>query len=153
MRPSGAGDLSGGPVSGTWFRAVRTIHLRSPLQTVHTQTVPSRFHAARVRPGFQILYLAEDPIVSLYEVGAMLGSPTKANAPNVNLAVAILPIQVSLRSVADLTAPSGLRAIDASIQELTGDWEGYAKRNPGDEVAAGEGQAISGGSPDPATRS
>ena len=46
------------------------------LQTSHTAHFVSRFNTATpAKAGIQLLYLAEDHIVALYEVGALLGSP------------------------------------------------------------------------------
>jgi hypothetical protein len=78
-----------------------------------------------------VIYLTDDPQVALYEVRAVYGSPLpgKGHVPSPNpIAWTIFPIAVELRSVADLTRDAELEIIDTSVQELTGDWEGYAHR-------------------------
>jgi hypothetical protein len=120
------------PVQGTWYRAVNARWGNTPLAHAHTATRPGRFHnGSEQRPGIEVIYLTDDPQVTLYETRAVVGSPLpgKANAPNPNpVAWTILPISVTLQSVADLTRESELQIIDTSVQELTGDWEGYNYR-------------------------
>ena len=42
----------------------------------HTATTPGRFNSGSLtRPGFEILYFAEDHQVALFEVQALVGSP------------------------------------------------------------------------------
>jgi len=70
---------------GPWIRALHPGHLANPLGTDHTPT-----HATRFNPGtpvdsaFEILYLAEEPTLALFEVQALLGSayPGAAFVPN-----------------------------------------------------------------------
>jgi hypothetical protein len=120
------------PVLGTWYRAVPAHHGTTPLAYTHTTTRAGRFHnGSEQRPGIPALYLTDDPQVTLYEVRLVVGSPLpgQANTPNPNpTAWTIIPITVSLQAVADLTRDSELEIIDTSIQELTGDWAGYAHR-------------------------
>jgi RES domain len=64
------------PLTGTWFRAIRPQFLQTSLAYHHTTTIPGRFNAGSTqRPGFPVLYLAEDQLVALFEVNALLGSP------------------------------------------------------------------------------
>jgi hypothetical protein len=84
-------------------------------------------------PAFQILYLAEDALVALYEVQALLGSayPGAAFAPNpAGGAWTTINVQVRLQAVADFTRLAAQYRIKTSIQELTGDWRAYALRHP-----------------------
>jgi len=118
-------------MSRGWFRAIRTAFLGTPLAVSHTVTIPGRFnYAAPGRPGFPILYLTEDPVTALYEVGAMLGSPHRAAAPAPGRVShwATVSVSVTLFGVVDLTRPSERRLIRVTIQELTGDWDGYRLR-------------------------
>jgi hypothetical protein len=120
------------PVQGIWYRAVRAQYATTPLASAHTVKHTGRFHnGSEQRPGIEVIYLTDDPQVALYEVRAVLGSPLpgKGNVPNPNpTAWTILPVTVALQSVADLTRDSELQVIDTSVQELTGDWEGYSFR-------------------------
>ena len=115
---------------GTWFRTVVVSYLTTPLSTGHTRMRASRFHAATIAAGFQILYLTEDHVTALFEVEAILGSPFSSYLPNAAGAFAILPVQVHLQAITDLTLPPTLRSIESSVQELTGDWKSYKHRNP-----------------------
>jgi hypothetical protein len=118
---------------GTWFRALRPQFFRTALAFAHTATLPGRFNAgSSQRPGFPVLYLAEDQVVALFEVNALLGSPLPGQAftPNPNQAWTIVNVNVRLNSVADLCPASQRRLIQTTVQELTGDWRGYGLRNP-----------------------
>ena len=130
MRPRRASGLVGAAHTGAWFRAVRLHHAPTALNTAHTAIVATRFHAATIRPGFEVLYLAEDHLVALFEVRAFLGSLTSSYLPNPNTAFAIFPVQVNLPAVADLRDAGELRKLQTSVQELTGDWADYSRRNP-----------------------
>jgi RES domain-containing protein len=122
------------PVSlaGTWWRAIQLRHQPNPLSSIHTRTTPGRFNSGTVaHPGIEVLYLAEDMLVAQFEVDAILGSPLPGHAfvPNpMAVGWAFLPIIVNLRRVADLTNHQQIRLLGTSIQELTGDWRGYAHR-------------------------
>jgi hypothetical protein len=93
--------------------------------------VRTRFNAGSPeRPGFELLYLAEDHEVALFEVKALLGSPLPGETfvPNPKGHWIIINVQVQLGRVADLAQTSQLRLLETTIQELTGDWRGYAVR-------------------------
>ncbi len=69
--------LSVQPESRVWHRAIRLQHLPTALQTAQTKLFPSRFNAGvSAHPQFEILYLAENQMVALFEARALLGSPT-----------------------------------------------------------------------------
>jgi hypothetical protein len=130
--------------SGFWYRALQTHFLPTALSTRHTSTVSSRFSGASpASPGFEILYLAENHLVALLEVQALLGSPTTPGGvvPHPRSTWAILNVAVSLRHVADLTDPAAQSLLDTTAQELTGDWLGYRLRGPGTTVNAPTGMA------------
>jgi hypothetical protein len=84
MKLRACGRLRLQPINATWYRAISTEHWKSALTTAHTSSVTTRFNpgpAAKIP--FEILYLAENQIVALYEVGAIFGPPDRAIAdPN-----------------------------------------------------------------------
>jgi RES domain-containing protein len=130
----GSGDLDRLAVisvAGTWYRAIRLSHTSTALAVAHTSSIASRFNAggAETRP-FTLLYLGENHMVALMEVRALLGSPLHAPGllPVPTLTWAILPVNVNLQRVVDLTEPTQTNVLDLSAQELTGDWEGYDLR-------------------------
>lgn len=117
--------------SGTWFRALQPHFLPTALHTSHTKTIPSRFNVgAAASPQFEVLYLAENHMVALFEVQALLGSPSTPGGvvPHPRRAWAIMNVNVNLRSVVDLTDPAAQAILASSAQELTGDWRGYQLR-------------------------
>lgn len=116
---------------GTWYRAVDPLFLATAISTTHTSTRASRFSPATPHtPGFQVLYLAENPLVAQYEIGALFGSLTSPHGviPNPSVGVVILPISVNVSDIADLTAPAQGHIVDTNAQELTGDWRSYPNR-------------------------
>jgi len=118
---------------GTWYRALQTHFLPTALSTHHTSTVASRFSGASPSaPGFEVLYLAENHLVALLEVQALLGSPTTPGGvvPHPHSTWTTLNVAVSLQQVADLTDLSAQPLLDITAQELTGDWLGYRLRGP-----------------------
>jgi hypothetical protein len=110
------------------------MYLANPLGTAHTRTHSTRFNPGTVAdPAFEILYLAEDITVTLFEVQALLGSayPGATFVPNpAGGAWTTINVQVNLQSVVDFTRTASRNLIETSIQELTGDWRAYALRNP-----------------------
>jgi hypothetical protein len=136
--------LGRAPETGTWFRALEPQFLPSALSTAHTAARPTRFSAGPtlLRP-FEILYLCENPMVALWEVGALLGSPLEPGG------VVALPgrawttihVQVQLREVADLAQVSQQVLLGTTVQELTGDWRGYRLRGPATSVPEPVGNA------------
>jgi RES domain-containing protein len=126
-------SLSGISVRGTWYRAVDPRFLATALSTSHTPTTPSRFSPGRPgAPAFEILYLAENPMVAMFEARALFGSPTTPGGvvPHPARPLVTLPILVSLTAVADLTDAGEAASVDTNAQELTGDWRSYANRMP-----------------------
>ena len=130
MNLGGCSALTQTPETHTWYRAIQPQFWNTALATAHTRTIPSRFSASsRARPGFEILYLAENHQVALFEVQALIGSPTLF-LPNPAGAWVIINVTVSLSNVADLCDQAEYAKVDSSIQELTGDWRGFRMRNP-----------------------
>src|SRR5437660_9129646 len=100
------------PLTGPWFRALRPPFFQTALAFAHTATIPGRFNPGSIqRPGFPVLYLAEDLIVALFEVNALLGSPLPGQAflPNPNQPWTVINVQVQLRRVVDLCRVSQRR--------------------------------------------
>jgi hypothetical protein len=118
------------PETGTWFRAVRLAHLQTPINTAHTKATPSRFSPGpNAGHPFEILYLAENPQVAHFEIGALAGDPLVIGgilcAP---VSFAIVHVKVVLQRVFDLTSVSQQDLIETTAQELTGDWRAYQLR-------------------------
>jgi hypothetical protein len=116
------------------------------LQTAQTKTFASRYNEGRkALVPFEVLYLAEDHLAALFEVRAIVGDPYLRSGavqlPNPRHAWIILNVRVQLREVADLTRVSQQKLIETTAQELTGDWEGYEERQPGDSVNQPTGTA------------
>ena len=82
-------------------------------------------------PPFEILYLAEDLQVALFEVEALVGPPGRPGGvlAQPRLAWALINIRVQLQRVADLTVVATQNLLATTAQELTGDWEGYQLRS------------------------
>ena len=128
-----ASVLTLAPEKGIWYRALQTHFLPTALSTKHTKTVSSRFSgAAPGAPGYTILYLAENHLVALLEVQALLGSPTTPGGlvPHPHSTWTTLNVTVSLQHVADLTDLKSQSHLEITAQELMGDWLGYHLRSP-----------------------
>jgi|SRR5215203_1229637 len=133
-----------GPESGIWYRALQTHFLPTALSTRHTTIIPSRFSGGSPSsPGYEILYLAENHLVALLEVQALLGSPTTPGGvvPHPRNTWTNLNVTVSLQHVADLTDYASQGLLATTAQELTGDWLGYRLRGPGTTIKVPTGLA------------
>ena len=133
MNITRCGSLVHTRIRGTWYRAVDPRFLAGALSTIHTTTTPSRFAPGRSAvPAFEILYLAENPMVALFEARALFGSPSTPGGvvPHPSRPLVTLPILVGLSAVADITNPAEATLIETNAQELTGDWRSYATRIP-----------------------
>lgn len=120
-------------MSGTWYRAGVPRYIAHALHTGHTRQISSRFSASSpTQPGFEILYLAENHLVAMFEAQALYGSPTTPGGVLSNPAVSLvtLAVTVSLRQVADLTEVNEAAIVETNAQELTGYWRGYQQRGP-----------------------
>jgi RES domain-containing protein len=113
-------------VAATWYRATPPAHLARAIETSHTAMIPSRFSASAL-PRFEVLYLAENHQVALYEVEALLG-PAKKPISNPAKPFVCLPVEVYLEDIADLTDPGQATMVNTNAQELTGDWRSFADR-------------------------
>ena len=133
MKLAACGSLATIPLTGTWYRAIQLKFWNSLLATAHTATIPGRFNAGNAaHPGFEILYFAKDHQVALFEVQALLGSPFPGATyvPNPSTSWVVINVDIQLHQIADLTTVPQRKIVDTTVQELTGDWRGYALRNP-----------------------
>jgi RES domain-containing protein len=86
-------------VRGTWYRAFDRTFPGTALSTAHTPTTPSRFSPGRLTaPAFEVLYLAENPMVAMFEARALFGSPSTSGGvvPHPTRPLVTLPIVVAL---------------------------------------------------------
>ncbi len=144
MNLAGVSGLSHAPLPQTiWYRAINTAFMKTPLGVAHSAYIPSRFNEGPPpspfgRP-FEILYLAQNPLVALYEVGALYGSPSTPGGaiPHPTGTWTTLSLAVHLTgTILDLTDVSEQVTIDTSVQELTGDWRGYHHRSASTPIPA-----------------
>jgi hypothetical protein len=125
MRLSACDRLVLGPLTGTWFRAIPQEHWKTRLSARHTVTIATRFSAGTpASPEYQVLYLAQNHQLALFEVRALLAEP-EAPIPDPRRTWTVLPLSVTLEAVANLTNPAEQRRIGTSAQELTGKWDQY----------------------------
>ena len=139
MNVAAVGLLPTNPLTGTWFRAIQPQHWVSSLKTSHTRVISSRFNpSAAASPQFSLLYLAENPIVALFEAQAVFGSTTSPPGiiPHPLRAFVTINVRVQLDEVADLSDPSHQLLLGTTAQELTGDWNGYHARSASTPVSA-----------------
>ena len=135
MNLSAVAALPVRPIASVWYRAVRPQHIPQSLCSSHTRFYASRYYqgpTAAVEP-FEILYLAENPVVAQFEVEALFGSPLIPGGvvPNPASSWLILNAQVQLTKVADLTDVALAHSpLATTAQELTGDWRAYGQRLP-----------------------
>jgi hypothetical protein len=78
---------------------------------------------------FSTLYFSEDPLVGMFEVEALLGSPYATWLPVPGRNWTTFSVLLSLQSVVDLTHSAVQATLATTAQELTGDWLGYSLRN------------------------
>lgn len=130
---SAVGVPSGG-VPEFWYRCFSTRFLSKPLNTSHTKTAVTRYNAGHRNPiadQFETLYMCDDRQTALYEINALLGSPTGYYLNNPNISpIATLTFKVMLQSVLDLSNEKQVEKIDGDVQYITGDWDAYSRRNP-----------------------
>jgi hypothetical protein len=146
MKFAACAALDRSPENRVWYRAIQARFWQTALNTAQTRTFPIRYNAGpAATPPFEVLYLAEDHLVALFEVEALLGSsypgPGGVLVPNPRQAWTILNVQVILGQVANLTQVSQQTLIGTTAQELTGDWRGYQQRHPSDSVPQPVGTA------------
>jgi RES domain-containing protein len=106
MKLGACPNLPHAPLAGTWFRAIQAQHWLTPLQTSHTTTLPGRFNAGnQAAPGYEILYLAENRMVALFEVQSLFGSPMSPGIviANPRHSWMIINVNLQLQKIVDLT--------------------------------------------------
>jgi RES domain-containing protein len=118
-----------------WFRAVPVRYAGTPHLSAHAATMAGRYNGGTpAYPAHEVLYLCDDRMVCLFEVGGLVGRPhvggPLAVAPGGVGGWASVSVRVSLRRVADLTRAAERRLIGTTCQELSGDWQGYRRRRP-----------------------
>jgi hypothetical protein len=130
MRLGACPKLPRGPENRTWFRALEPQFAFAPLASAHTTTNPSRFS-----PGplallpFEILYFSENQLITLFEVEALLGSAQKGSViADPHKTWLTINVQIVLQQVVDLTSVNAQQILGTTVQELTGDWQGYQTR-------------------------
>lgn len=125
------------PESSTWYRAIQPQHWNTAIQTSHTTNFATRYSIGpRASTPFQILYLAYDQIVALFEVKAVLGSPYGQNQPSPRKHWTIVSVITSLQAVVDLTDVNVQKTLAATCQHITGDWHGYQFRSSASTIPA-----------------
>jgi hypothetical protein len=132
MRVGAARQLALRRHGGYWYRAIQLKHYQSLLAFAHTVAVPSRFNTADPRHSFPLLYFTENQQVALWESRALAGSPYPGG-PTIAISPAswvVIAVRVRLQGVANLTSRRQLQLIRSTVQELTGDWQGYRLRRP-----------------------
>lgn len=136
--------LSDHPETRTWYRAVGARYLTSAIATAHTVAVPSRFYdPITAYPQFASLYVSDSSLVAMFEAQALFGSPTTpgGSIPAPAGAWTVLTVRVELDAVVDLSDIVSQALLDASVQELTGDWRGFRQRSSATNVSNPTGTA------------
>jgi hypothetical protein len=144
MNVSACRRLSLAPVTGIWYRTVELRYLETALSSSHTSDNPTRFCGGTGADfPFEILYLCENTLVAQFEVGALLGSPWELGGvvTRPGRSWADVSVSVRLQFVADLTLPPEQTLLETTVQELTGDWQGYHRRKPDSPVREPVGRA------------
>jgi hypothetical protein len=132
------------PENRTWYRVVGTRYLTSAIATAHTVAVPSRFYdPITAYPQFASLYVSDSSLVAMFEAQALFGSPTTpgGSIPAPAGAWTVLTVRLQLDAVVDLSNVASQAVLDASAQELTGDWRGYRQRSAATNVGIPTGTA------------
>jgi hypothetical protein len=121
------------PATGLWYRVTIPRYLQQLTSTAHTKVSPSRFYNPwTANPQFATLYLAELPNVAEFEAQVVFGSSKGPGVPLHGRARGgwtVMDVSVSLSVIVDLSDPASQAYLDTSVQEMTGDWEGYDYRS------------------------
>lgn len=130
--------LATAPLTGTWYRAIQPQHWATSLKTSHSKSVSTRFNlGATASPQFSVLYLAENPVLALFEAQAVFGSTVSPPGiiPHPLRSFVIINVRVQLDQVVDLSDPANQTLLGTTAQELTGDWRGYHLRSSATTVS------------------
>lgn len=131
----------------TWYHAATRGHAGRILRITPGGYTLSASALARTRfnpgdyhgpaKGFETLYLALDPDTARFEkrtqFGDPFGDPSRGPvlvAPKMSR-VAVVPVDVNLDAVLDLSNVGVHALLDTNAQEITGDWDGYEQRGRG----------------------
>lgn len=111
-----------------WYRA-------APSGAADPHHVPSAHAINRFNDGatgYRLLYFAQDPGTALVEVRALLGflpGPFASAAPSpTSWTIFRYRVQIGPDHIVDFGHPENRAEVDTSVQELTGDWQGYQIR-------------------------
>jgi hypothetical protein len=129
--------LTDHPENRTWHRVVGTRYLASAIATAHTVAVPSRFYdPITAYPQFSSLYVSDSSLVAMFEAQALFGLPTTPGGtiPAPAGGWILITVRLQLDAVIDLSDIASQALVDASVQELTGDWQGYRQRSAATNV-------------------
>jgi hypothetical protein len=110
-------------VHAKWYRAIPAEHWKTALSVAHTPQTRSRYNPGDASEiPFELIYLAENQAVALYEVGAVYGPTDRPIADPLRSKMLIIDVDARLSSIVDLTNPRHHKSLGTSVQELTGDW-------------------------------
>ncbi len=134
MNLGACGLLPQTPENGVWYRCIIPSYLPTALSSAHTKKTATRFNpGALLAPTdqFATLHFADDPVVALFETGALLGKPNAGyHVPHPRMTQVTLNVRIILSDVIDLAVVSNAQVpLGTNAQELTGDWESYQIRN------------------------
>ncbi|MXY51062.1 MAG: RES domain-containing protein [Gammaproteobacteria bacterium] len=107
-------------VPSNWHHAVELRFAGSPLWA--SPTNDARFKAGGTT--YPLLHFASDEGTALLEVG--VPGPGSSSVKNWK----VFCVSVHLDQVVDLRGTAGRDKVSTTVQELTGDWRGYAERTP-----------------------
>jgi hypothetical protein len=131
-------------VTGTWYHAAtrgypgRILRLTPRGFTSAAGYEPTRFNPGNVHgvgSSFETLYLALDGRTALFEKRVNYGDPY--GDPSALLVMPriskteLVPVDVNVDSILDLSDVDVHRLLGTNAQEITGDWEGYVHRGSG----------------------
>ncbi len=127
----------------TWYRAFEPRHWQTPLSYKNTLGKSYRFSPGALgKPQIELIHFSESHDLTLWEVGALVGSVWKRVViPNPQSALQIINVVVDLQQVADLSKVSEQMKLETTVQELTGDWEAYDYRHAKSSVPEPVGMA------------
>jgi hypothetical protein len=99
---------------------------------------PTRYNPGSVHgvgSSFETLYLARDGRTALFEKRVTYGDPygdpsSLLVTPRISK-TDLVPVDVNIDSILDLSDIDIHRLLDTNAQEITGDWEGYVHRGSG----------------------
>jgi hypothetical protein len=83
MNLAAVAGLPARSIAGVRYRAVDPKYLSTALGYSHTSRFASRYYEGPTAAApVEIVYLAENPLVALFEVGALFGSPLTSRRPH-----------------------------------------------------------------------